>query len=81
MEQVLGRPLKHEEWVHHKDGNTLNNKIDNLIIISQEEHKRLHNTVIKEHICQWCKKTFYRHTNRPRKFCSLSCASRYGHSL
>jgi hypothetical protein len=30
MEQKLGRFLKHNELVHHKDGNKLNNKIDNL---------------------------------------------------
>jgi hypothetical protein len=30
--------------VHHIDGNKLNNKLDNLKVMTQSEHKRLHNT-------------------------------------
>ena len=29
--------------VHHKDGNTLNNSIDNLVILTRGEHTRIHN--------------------------------------
>lgn len=42
MEQVLGRPLQRDEVVHHKDGNKLNNSIDNLQVMSRKEHSRLH---------------------------------------
>ena len=31
--------------IHHKDGNRLNNKIDNLILINNNTHKLIHNTV------------------------------------
>lgn len=42
MEQHLGRKLSPDEYVHHKDGDPLNNDINNLEILSPEEHSRLH---------------------------------------
>jgi len=42
MEKVRGRRLRREEVVHHKDGNGLNNIPENLEILSQAEHRRLH---------------------------------------
>ena len=42
-EEVIGRPLKKGEVVHHKDGNPRNNLIDNLeVLSSQVEHAKLH---------------------------------------
>lgn len=43
MEVALGRPLKNDEYIHHKDGNRLNNSLDNLEIMSPSEHSKLHN--------------------------------------
>lgn len=42
MEQYLGRKLRKDEAVHHKDGDTLNNDIGNLEVLSWEEHKNKH---------------------------------------
>lgn len=43
MEQILGRPLRPGEIVHHKDGNILNNDPENLELLpSQSEHARQH---------------------------------------
>lgn len=42
-EQMLGRPLKTGEVVHHIDGNYRNNNPDNLMVLpSQSEHCRIH---------------------------------------
>lgn len=42
MEEVIGRKLLREEIVHHIDGNRLNNAPENLTIMSNCEHARLH---------------------------------------
>lgn len=41
-EQMLGRPLKRGEIVHHIDGNKHNNVPGNLQVMSQADHLRLH---------------------------------------
>ena len=42
MEKHLGRPLRKDEHVHHKDFNRQNNDISNLVILTPSEHSRLH---------------------------------------
>lgn len=41
-EEKLGRRLKSEEIVHHRDGDRFNNHPDNLEIMTQAEHIREH---------------------------------------
>ena len=38
----LGRKLKTGELIHHKDYNSLNNAIDNLVVMTKKEHDILH---------------------------------------
>ncbi len=38
MSEHLGRPLETWETVHHKDGNKINNALDNLELISNSKH-------------------------------------------
>lgn len=44
MEAHLGRKLERHEHVHHIDHNTHNNDINNLQILTSEEHSRMHMT-------------------------------------
>jgi len=43
MQKHLKRKLNRHEHVHHIDGNTANNNLDNLQVISAGDHTRLHN--------------------------------------
>lgn len=51
MENYLGRKLKNNEIVHHKDMNKLNNDISNLEVLTRSEHTKLHNDYLKK--CQY----------------------------
>lgn len=42
MEDHLGRELTSDEIVHHIDGDSLNNEIENLQVVSRAEHIRIH---------------------------------------
>ena len=42
MEQHLGRPLTDDEVVHHINGDTFDNRIENLQLMTRTEHTRLH---------------------------------------
>ena len=38
MEEVLGRPLRSDEHVHHADGDKQNNRPDNLFVLPASSH-------------------------------------------
>lgn len=41
--ETFVRKVKENEEIHHKDTNKSNNSLDNLIILTKEEHRKLHN--------------------------------------
>jgi hypothetical protein len=47
-EKMLGRPLKKGEIVHHKDLNKRNNSPENLMVMTQSEHAKLHAALRKK---------------------------------
>lgn len=73
----LGRWILSEEHVHHIDENKLNNSPDNLVVLTAEEHGKLHQNVEKlEKICPICDDTFYVvPSHHDRVTCSVECAA------
>lgn len=48
MEEYLGRYLEDWEIVHHKNGDITDNRIENLEIMTQSEHVKLHHKLRQE---------------------------------
>lgn len=78
MEQHLGRKLEPWEQVHHINHNRLDNRVENLEVVTSREHGLRHTIhPITKH-CVICKNTFTPHkTKRSRQqTCGPDCRSR-----
>ena len=87
MENHLNRKLGKNEVVHHINGNRKDNRIDNLVVMTREEHSRMHHKepVYIDLICQFCKQPFqkryseYKHRvkgGQTEFCCSKRCAGK-----
>lgn len=82
MEIHLNRELQNKEHVHHLDNDVNNNDISNLIVLSNEDHAKLHRFLEFELLghkslfeieCLHCK-TMFKSKKETKKFCSKSCS-------
>jgi hypothetical protein len=80
IERIIGRPLRPDEQVHHKDKNPLNNEPSNLELMTRAEHERLHGEERRiypdEKTCCVCGSSFKPNPRKRgrQKCCSPICA-------
>jgi hypothetical protein len=76
MQRHIGRVLLPDEVVHHRNGDRLDNRIDNLEIIpSHSIHLREHQRKARWR-CVGCGVAFEAKPSQHRKFCSRTCYQR-----
>jgi hypothetical protein len=77
MEQKIGRKLLPTEHVHHINENPLDNRLENLQLLGQAEHMRLHKEKYPhEKTCEMCGLLFAANPRKRKrqKCCSPTCA-------
>ena len=78
VEQHLGRPLLPTEHVHHINGDPLDNRLENLQVLDQNTHIRLHKQLYPDtKTCQWCGVSYEANPRKRQrqKTCGPACAT------
>jgi len=90
--KFLGRSLECNEVVHHLDGNTMNNRNENLLVLDRGQHTKLHgwmrrgapygkpcgeNSVNCGEPSGFCQECKITLQEKQSKFCSTSCYGAY----
>jgi len=95
LEVAMGRHLLKTEEVHHIDGDSTNDSLNNLEPINRIKHRQQHSRIYYGEwvTCVWCGSKFWlspkqqssRTGNRKRNklgpFCSRYCSDKYGQQL
>ena len=88
VENFLGKILKDDEIVHHKDENKKNNDPSNLQVMDKRDHSRLHakkGRAFLQLTCPNCKKIFFKEKRQVKKGttpkCSRRCNGQYSRKL
>ena len=84
-EKENGKPVPEGYVVHHRDGNKTNNNIENLELLKESSHKKLHGLLKNKKVavlrCPNCDKIFERDARilpfRNLVFCSRRCIGLY----
>lgn len=73
MEEYLGRKLAFNEHVHHINGDTRDNRIENLVVLSPQEHMIIHKQKYPlEKACVVCGQMFI--PNKTKRKRALTCS-------